>query len=524
MMLRAGGIVLLVGMLIFYHPLSAQEKKTTKVNIKHADFFKIDNQNKRNRLTGNVHMTHENMLMWCDSLYQYPDSNYIEAFGHVRAIQNDSIHLSGNYMYYDANTKKAYMRNNVALRDPKMTLTTDFLDYDGIFEIGFYYNHGRIKDETNTLDSEEGTYFTKSKLAFFKDSVVVLSPEYTIYSDTLKYKTDTKLVTILGPTYIYGKGEEGNTLYSEEGWYDTRLGHAELYKNNRITHLSYTGVADTMIMDSIKQEAVLRKNVVLTDTVNNVIVQGHYGRVDQTTNDAFVTDSTLMILVGKQDSLYLHCDTLFLNKDSLDNNIVKAYYKVRFFSKDLQGVSDSMVYLTADSTITLYREPVAWANGNQLTGEKIILLTGKGMIKEFYLKNQAMMIARREETEMYDQIKGRNMTGYFRDNELYMVYVDGNGETIYYPDDKGVIIGVNKATSSNIRIQIKNRKVSSITFLNKPEGELNPLFLIDPEEYRLNEFIWLKYLQPKDRQDIFIYPVDNNSAIPEKRTIPLPEE
>ena len=113
------------------------------------------------------------------------------------------------------------------------------------------------------------------------------------------------------------------------------------------------------------------------------------------------------------------------------------------------------------------------------------------------------MVSRREETEMYDQIKGRNMTGYFRDNALYMVYVNGNGETIYFPDDKGNIIGVNTANSSNIRIMIDKRKVTDIVFINKPDGDLNPLFLADPEEARLKDFLWLKYMQPLNKFDIF---------------------
>lgn len=113
-----------------------------------------------------------------------------------------------------------------------------------------------------------------------------------------------------------------------------------------------------------------------------------------------------------------------------------------------------MVYLSADSTITLYEEPIAWASGYQMTAEKISLLTGNGQVKQFFMTTKAFMVGRRWDTQMFDQIKGRNMTGYFKDNELYMVYVDGSGETIYYPDDQGAIIGVNRATSSNIRIMI----------------------------------------------------------------------
>ncbi len=508
-MTRAGIWVGMLCMIWGLFPMNgtAQEKKS-KVKILNADNFSMETQHNLNKFIGNVHMKHDDVLLWCDSLYQVEraDTNYLEAFGHVRVIKNDSIHMAGDYMFYDANKKQIQVRRNVTLKDPQITLTTNYLDYDGIFDIGYYFNWGNLKDEVNTLDSKQGTYFTQSKLAFFKDSVKVISPEYDIYSDTLKYNTESKLVYILGPSNIYGKGEDNNTLYSEDGWYDTNLGHAELYKNNRITHLTYTGFGDTMIIDSISGMANLYQNITLIDSVNDVIVKGHYAQMNRETNQAFVTDSALLIMVGKQDSLFLHGDTLYMDQDSAKNQILRAYHKVRFYSRDLQGVCDSMVYLSADSIITLYKEPIAWASGYQMTAEKISLLTGNGQVKQFFMTTKAFMVGRRWDTEMFDQIKGRNMTGYFKDNELYMVYVDGSGETIYYPDDQGAIIGVNRATSSNIRIMIEKRRVTDIIFMNKPDGDLTPLLLVNPEEERLKDFRWLQYLQPKNRYDIFSTP------------------
>ena len=355
--MRAGlwvGILCIVWGLLPLQTVVAQGNKKAKVKIVNADSLLVGTLGKPSRFIGNVHMTHENTLMWCDSLYQYelPDSNYLEAFGHVRVIKNDSIRMSGDYMYYDANKKLIQVRRNVTLEDPQMVLTTDFLDYDGLFDIGYYFNWGQLKDSQNTLDSKKGNYFTQTKIALFKDSVKVNSPEYLIFSDTLKYNTETKLVSILGPTNIYGKGEDNNTLYTEDGWYDSNLGHAELYKNNRVTHLSYEGVADTMVIDSITGMANLYRNITLVDTVNNVIVKGEYAQMDRKQNKAFVTDSALLIMVGKQDSLFVHGDTLFMDQDTAKNQILRAYYKVKFFSQDMQGLCDSMVYLSVDSTKT----------------------------------------------------------------------------------------------------------------------------------------------------------------------------
>lgn len=95
------------------------------------------------------------------------------------------------------------------------------------------------------------------------------------------------------------------------------------------------------------------------------------------------------------------------------------------------------------------------------------------------------------------------MIGHMKNNELYLVDVDGNGETLYYPDDKGVIIGMNKALSSYIKIFIENRKVKDIIFIKKPEGQLNPLFLIEPQEMKLRDFQWHVEKKSLQKEDIF---------------------
>ncbi|MDR1415538.1 MAG: organic solvent tolerance protein OstA [Odoribacteraceae bacterium] len=497
---------------------SAQGQEKIKINIT-SDLLRGGTQGRPDRFTGSVYMTHDNLRVWCDSLYRHPD-NIVEAFGHVRAIQNDSIHLRGNYIHYDGNTRFTQVRGNVTLQDPSMTLTTNFLDYDGIWDLGYYFNNGHLVDAKNTLDSRRGYYFTQTKIANFVDSVTVNSPEYTILSDTLKYSTATNTVTFVGPTLMNGKGEKNNTLYSEDGWYDTAIGHAELYKNNLVTHTSYTVTADTMVMDSIRQLVVMHNRVTIHDTVNNVIVKGDFAETDQLANLSRVTRDALLILVGEADSLFVHGDTLFMQKDSLDRDVLRAHHHVRFFSRDLQGVCDSMVYLASDSTITLYREPIAWANGNQLKGERISFTTANGKAREFRLTNDATMIARREQTEMFDQITGRTLTGYFHENEIYQIDADGNGETIYFVDDNGIYYGPHSASAPRIKIRINERQITDITYYDNGDGTITPLFMVEPKETRLKNFTWLEYLRPVDKHDIYSTRSPEGEKQPETPTTP----
>lgn len=479
-------------------PVVAQQKATIK--ILHADYFIPETKNNRNKLLGNVELQHQDMLMTCDSLYQYADSNYIEAFGNVHAVQNDTLNLWGDFMTYNGNTELAKVRENVIMQDPQITLTTNFLDYDAANRIGYYFNGGTIKDSINTLISEIGYYYLSLNEMFFKDSVKVYTPDYTMYSDTLKYQTETKVITILGPTYIIG---DNRTLYSENGWYNSLTSHAELYKNNELTYNDYYGKADTIIIDSITNTAIMRENIHLYDTVNNIIVEGNYGEVLKNNDYAFVTQKALLTLVGQADSLFIHGDTLSMSKDTIGNNVMKAYHHTKFYSQDLQGICDSMVFPTADSTVYLYIAPVVWASGNQMTAEVISMHIKDNQVDQFNLDTKAMIINQMD-TNNYNQIKGRHMTGFIRNNELYLVNVDGNGEVIYYPDDKGIIIGQNKTISSNIKIYIEQKKIKDIVFINKPEGQMNPLFLVKPEELFLRDFQWRIQEKPLRKEDIFI--------------------
>ena len=78
--------------------------------------------------------------------------------------------------------------------------------------------HILIVDSLNQLSSFYGQYSPSTKLAIFNDSVRLENEQFTLYSDTLHYNTDSKIATILGPSIIVS---DSGTIYSSRGWYDT---------------------------------------------------------------------------------------------------------------------------------------------------------------------------------------------------------------------------------------------------------------------------------------------------------------
>jgi hypothetical protein len=119
------------------------------------------------------------------------------------------------------------------------------------------------------------------------------------------------------------------------------------------------------------------------------------------------------------------------------------------------------------------------------------------------MQQNAFIIAM-EDSVKFNQIKGRNMLGYVRENELYKIDVDGNGQSVYYARDDNGIIGLNKAQSSKIEIYLKESKVNKIVFITSPDGQLLPLFQISEADKVLPGFKWWDEIRPKKVSDIFI--------------------
>jgi lipopolysaccharide export system protein LptA len=480
------------------------ERGKGTILIEYADF--LEGAEKRlgknvQALKGDVKMRHHNTIMFCDSAIVFRDSNKVEAFGSIHIIQNDTINLYGDKLFYDGNEEIARVRDNVRLVNKKVVLTTNHLDYDRRDDVAYYFNGGKIVDESNELVSSLGFYYPRSEEVNFKDSVVLTNPDYLMYSDTLKYFTRTEVVEILGPTDIVS---DQNTIYSELGFYDTKKDEARLLKNNYIDGGEQTLRGDTIYYDRKKGFGEVFSSMELEDTANNVIITGNYGFYNELSERAMATRRAVLKQVYGADTLFLHADTLRADPvdDDPENKIVRAFHHVQFYRYDLQGRCDSMVYDFRDSTNTFYHEPVIWAQGNQMTAGTIKLFTRNRELYKAEMIDNAFLIAP-EDTIHYNQIKGKLMTGYFKENQLFKIDVDGNGQTIYYPKDREYVIGVNRAESSNLTIFLDNRKVDTIVLRKKPSGNMNPPLVLAPEATKLDGFAWLEEYRPKDYESIF---------------------
>lgn len=505
---------LLYSLLIFTSiPLIfAQDQQTRKTVRKkilvEADedrIIKVENGDELHHLHGNVRFNHNEVFMYCDSAYYSSLKQQLTGFSNVHIEQGDTLDLYGEYLFYDGLTELAFVRDSVELIDKETHLYTDAINYDVRNKIARYNTGGRIINADNTLTSIQGIYYVSDNLFHFKDSVKILSPGYVITADTMDYNTNSEIAYFNGPTRLVG---DSLNMYCERGWYDTKKEITSVWQNAVIDNMKQIVYGDSLFYNDIIGYGEAYRNVSIQDTTNNLMVEGHFAWYYKQPERFLVTDSAMFIQVSAEDSLFLHADTIsavtVADTSAAGYRLMKAYHKCKIFSKSLQTRCDSIAYSFRDSVIRFYQEPVMWTEQYQLVADSMAIFTKNRQAERLELYNSAFVTSMID-TMRFNQIKGRNLTGYFRDNELNKIEVNGNGESIYFLIDGNELTGVNHSRCAKIEAFVKEGRVTEIIDIGNPEGVIDPPELsTDPLELRLEGFEWLDHLRPKQKSDIFL--------------------
>lgn len=499
--------VLFVVILFSYAQQPPPAQKPINPNMKIIEMQKADILYKLENfdatiLKNNVVFYHDGAFMYCDSAYLHEKTNSFEAFGNVRMEQGDTIFVYGDYLNYNGNTKFAKLRYNIRLEDKQATLFTDSLDYDRVANLGYYFDGGLLVDEENELSSFWGQYDLNTKEALFNDSVKLVNPDYTIYTEELKYNTVTKIADIIGPSTIVS---DSGTVYTDRGWYNTITDDSQLLDRSRVVSKDGSKflTGDTIYHNQKTGIGKVYGDMFLQDSLRKAIIGGNYGYYDDNLGYAMATDSAYAIEYSDRDSLFLHADTLKMITDSLDRQMI-AYYNVRFFRNDIQGVCDSLQYFSKDSLLSMYKNPVIWNGNYQLLGNQIDIYLNDSTIEKANVKEYSLGILKRPVENQFNQLTGRDMTATFENGNLKRLLVEGNAESLYYIlSEDSTVIGLNKTESAFLSMDIKDDKVEKLKLWNSTKAQTTPLSQLDPKSSTLKGFVWLDYMRPVSAWDIF---------------------
>lgn len=491
-MLQKNRISLSAFLLVICCLLSAKAQNQDQgqfLRVVKADFLKEQGKGIQ-KLIGDVVMVHRNNTIYCDSAYFSKTTNMAELFGHVK-IDNpkDTVTSTSRYADYNGNTLLAKLRDNVVFKKAGTTLYTDFLDYNRRTGVADYFNFGRVVDSTNVLTSQRGRYETQIEKITFTDNVILVNPDYTLKSNILRYYTTTKIAETEGITNIRSTdGDELNALKGSE--YDTQQKQFRFYEGNVENETSRV-MGGELFYDENEKYYEGKMDVSIFHKDRNLEVFGDEGKYWEEKKYSEVYGNALVQKYFEADTMYMAADTLISqDSDLAEARHMLAYPNVRMIKGDLSGRSDSTVYIYADSTIYLFGDPLLWNNKSQISADSIHFLIANENIDRAFLKDNAFAITT-DTIANFNQIKGREMTGYFSDGDMTRLDVEGNGESLYFAlENDTTLQGVNSLLCGKIIMYFENGNVASINHTINPEASFTPPHMLNEENIKLKGFVW----------------------------------
>ncbi|WP_373059075.1 OstA-like protein [Zunongwangia sp. H14] len=530
-------LFLILSFLLFIPLLSGYAQEAKKID--YTSDRQVKNEEKYpgaiilSKVEDQVHFTHQGIEVWCDNAVFYNEANFFKAFGNVRMKQGDTVSMSSKYAEYNGTTQFAFASGDVVMKRPQTTLLTDTLFFDRMKQQAYYRSGGKVIDTAYVLTSRIGRYYMADDKYSFVSKVVITNPEYEITSTQMDMYSETGHAFFYGPTVIKG---ETSTVYCERGFYDTRADMGYFVKNSRIDYENRIVEGDSLYFDRSRNFASATNNIKVTDTINHSVVTGHYAEVFRDRDSVIITKRPVAATLQDQDSVFIHSDTLMITGKP-DKRIIRGFYDVRLFKTNMSGKSDS-IYVDQETGLTKLinlnsgpvtsiskrRSPVLWSGESQMTGDTIHLKSNPETEKldSLLVFNNAFLI-QKDTIEGYNQVKGMELVGLFRDNEIYQVDINKNTETLnYMRNDEQELIGINRAVSSSIRILLNNRKIEDIYYFTNPEGSTTPEEDFPVNERELNGFNWRGEERLMTKEDLFAgQPLPQLVKI---EGIPLPEE
>ena len=502
-----------------------------------ADTLWYDGNLRLAELRGNVVLEKDSQRLFTPHLY-YELGPKIARYHEKSYMMDQEMQLSSLRGVFYINEDRVLFNDSVLVLSDSFNLKTD--------SMAFFTQERKVKflgptvvyNDTSRLYAEDGYYLVNEQEALFHQSAQFQSGETLGHADSIFFYGNEGRYIMIGNAYL---NQEGQTARARKIIYHENEGLLYLYQDASVVGDDVNAVGDTLLYNtetkavrSRGRSRVERKDFTLqsdfmdyNDNTGQGIARGDVIWEDSSGLKRILTDSLEYNNNGQfaralslnrrplfewsneeGDTLRLISDTLLTyqnfvtSTDSLEQVTVDttqdftAYYNVSIMRDDFQGRADSLAYKESDSLIVLYGNPILWLDTTQLSGDTIFISIQSGEIRDVHIRGNGFIITS-PDSIYFNQIKGRTITAYFRDGDLYRTDVEGNAESIYFPlDEAGAYIAMNKIICSRIEMTFENSQVTGVSFLEKPTGDLITMQEVNAENSVLKGFHNLDYQRP----------------------------
>ena len=269
---------------------------------------------------GHARFLHNDTYLLCDSASWNVDAKFIEAYGNVQVIQNNTMLKSEEMLYWIDDNKAQFRGPLVELFDKDgNTLRTSKLVYNTKDSVAVFEYGGALKDKDgNVIESSRGTYDGKEGLFTFEERVELYMDTVEIKTQTLRYFTEPEKAYFGKDTYTW----RGNGfLRADDGSFDRK--NQVLYYADHVFMFdpSYDAWADEVYYYQTDGAVDMFRNAQVLDTTNKSIYLGDHLQYlparDSLSDRGYLTGNPAIIYFGENedhvvDTLYTRADTFFV--------------------------------------------------------------------------------------------------------------------------------------------------------------------------------------------------------------------
>jgi len=212
-------------------------------------------------------------------------------------------------------------------------------------------------------------------------------------------------------------------------------------------------------------------NVVLKDSLNIIDIFGEHAEFDNNKDYALITGNPVLI---KEDSTRKEELRITSVKMELFENGDKAVVtdSVRITQSKAVATCGQAEFYRKTNEIFLKQNPVAWQEGDRLSGQIIHLFIKDNQLVKAIVENQALVTSCVDTTDKNQQLNtlsGEQITMYFENEELYHVDVENKATSFYYIYEDNEDKGLNKIIGDKISVYLKDRKIDRIIVESNPQ-------------------------------------------------------
>lgn len=492
---------------------------------------------------GNVVLINGRQQLFTARLH-YDLNTKLATYHEGATLSNGKSQLTSTHGYYYVKEKQVLFKGEVLATDPEFTLRTDTMAFNTETQMVQFLAPTLISQQGSKIYTEGGFYDTENNIAEFDKNpqyerdgqrgrsrkmrydgttkqyildgdAIIEEPaaKREVKADVIRYNTDTEKAVFIGNVDYR---DSTQTMTGQEVRYDSRNKQYQLTGRGRVVDPPNIIEADSIDFNDQLGSGLALGNVIWQDTASDVTLLSY--RMDYNKQTEYIHafggfgslgqhGRPLMKSLIERDTLYMSSDTLtsFKPDSASDNRLLLAYRDVRIFKSNLQASCDSLTFSSVDSIFTFYKLnnlPLIWADTSQFSADTIRMLLKNKKIDRIWLRQNALVI-NSEDEQMFNQIKGRNNTVFFSNDEAREMLVEGNAQAVYYAlDEKKAYVGVNETACSEMRLFFSNNQVESIKFYTAPKGTFSPLKKNGTEAKKLDGFFWEKTRRPRSLADL----------------------